>query len=238
MERMISKKTVLYLLLFAFAFLPEALVEAQNFNGVRWNRDRNNSPRQDRDGSGRTPSTNNATNNQRRYTFEITTTSTSSLQRQEWQYERRSGYQHMQLLFRIRGSQPNFNRVSIAQCHDDQTGSEGVFSIYQVRREGGRYVFGVQGDTTEADNGYSRFDTREINLNTWYRLRLRTRINGRNNSFEIADLYRGSNRIWTNTIRGGGDNEAYYKLGAYRLTNGSGRVEVQFDNIRFWRGSK
>ena len=63
MERMISKKTVLYLLLFAFAFLPEALVEAQNFNGVRWNRDRNNSPRQDRDGSGRTPSTNNATNN-------------------------------------------------------------------------------------------------------------------------------------------------------------------------------
>ena len=34
---------------------------AQNFNNIEWTVDRSNTPSQDRDGSGRTPSTRNAT---------------------------------------------------------------------------------------------------------------------------------------------------------------------------------
>ena len=209
---------------------------AQNFNGVSWERDRSNTPQQDRGGRGRTPSTRGATNNQGLYTFEISTTREGDLQRQEFQFERRSGLHRFRGEFRIRSSQPNFDRVSVAQTHDDQTGSEGVFSIYQVRNSGGSYVFGVQGDTREASNGYSTFSTVDIRLDRWYRLETRTLSSSRDGSFEIAELYDGNRRIWRETILGGGEDEQYKKVGAYRLTNGSGRVIVDWRDMRFYEG--
>lgn len=214
---------------------------AQNFNNIEWTLDRSNKPSQDRSGSGKTPSTSNATNNQNEvYTFEISTTSTSSgTQRQEFQFERREDYHRFEGEFRINSDQPNFDRVSIAQTHDDQTGSEGVFSIYQVRRDNGDgYVFGVQGDTTEANNGYSTFDTVSIELDRWYRLETRTYSANRNDSFEIARLYDGNTLIWTQTIEGGGEDEQYKKVGAYRLTNGSGRVIVDWTDLTFYTGEE
>ena len=208
------------------------------FSGVKWSRDNSNSPHQDRSGSGTTPSTSNATNNQGTYRFRISTSSTSGTQRQEWQFERRDGYVQMQTEFRISSSDNNFDKIGLVQNHDDQTGSEGVFSIYQVRKSGSNYVFGVQGDTTEASNGYSPFDTVRISLNKYYRLKLRTFIDGRNNSFEVAELYDGSKRIWREEVEGGGDNEGYYKMGVYKLSGGKGPITVDFKNTRFWKGSK
>lgn len=207
---------------------------AAQFGGVRWSTDSSNTPRQDRDGSGRTPSTRGATNNRGSYTFEISTTRTNELQRQEFQFERRSGYHRFRGEFRIDSRQSNFDRVSVAQTHDDQTGSEGVFSIYQVRRDGNNYVFGVQGDTREASNGYSTFDTARIQLDRWYRLDIRTNSVNRNDTVEVAvlrDVSTGQ-EIWRETIRGGGEDEQYRKVGAYRLTNGSGRVIVAWRNMR------
>ena len=147
----------------AICLLNISIASAQ-FSGVRWSNDTSNVPEQDRDGNGRTPSTSGATNSRDTFRFEITTNSTSELQRQEFQFERRTGLHRFRGEFRIDSSQPNFDRVSVAQTHDDQTRSEGVFSIYQVRRDGNNYVFGVQGDTTEASNGYSTFDTVRINF--------------------------------------------------------------------------
>ena len=213
---------------------------AQSFSGVSWTRDTSNTPKQDKSGSGKTPSTSGATNNQGRYRFEITTTSTSSgTQRQEFKYERRSGYHRLDGKFRIVSSQPNFDRVAVAQTHDDQTGSEGVFSIYQVRRNGSGYEFGVQGDTKEASNGYSRFDTVEFELDKWYRLNIRTLSSTVDNSFEIAQLYNEHGQlIWQETVYGGGEDLQYKKVGAYRLTNGYGRVIVDWEQMKFYNGSK
>jgi len=160
------------------------------------------------------------------------------LQRQEWQYERREGYHRFRGEFRISSSQPNFDRLSVAQTHDDQTGSEGVFSIYQIRRDGDGYVFGVQGDTREADNGYSRFDTVPIRLDRWYEFETRTFSDSRDDTVEEAILRENGQRIWRQVIRGGGEDEQYKKVGAYRLTNGSGRAIVDWREMRFWTGRR
>lgn len=214
-------------------------VSAQSFSDVEWTVDTSNSPSQDKDGRGRTPSTSGATNDRGLFQFEISTSSTAELQRQEFQFERRQGLHRFSGNFRISSEQPNFNRVSVAQTHDDQTGSEGVFSIYQVRQEDGEYVFGVQGDTREANNGYSRFDTVEIELDTWYRLHLRTFSDTTDGSFEIAQLFDSNNRlIWQETVSGGGEEEQYRKVGAYRLTNGSGRVIVDWRNMIHYTGRR
>ena len=219
-------------------FLFGAAAQADDFDDVSWSRDTSNSPSQDRDGSGRTPSTTNRTNNQGTFQFEISTNSTSELQRQEWQFERRRGLHRFTGEFRISSERANFNRVSVAQTHDDQTGSEGVFSIYQVRRDGNDYVFGVQGDTTEASNGYSSFSTVDIELDTWYELRTSTLSSTRDGSVEVAELSRNGNVIWSETIEGGGENEQYKKAGAYRLTNGSGRVIVDWREMVFETGQR
>lgn len=212
-----------------------ANIFAQDFDGVSWERDTSNRPQQDRDGRGRTPSTREATDNQGLFQFEIST-NRSGTQRQEFQYERRSGLHRFSGEFRISSARPDFDRVSLAQTHDDQTGSEGVFSIYQVRRSGGNYVFGVQGDTREASNGYSTFSTVDIQLDRWYRLETRTLSLDRRGSFEIGELYDGNRRIWSETIVGGGEDEQYKKVGAYRLTNGSGRIIVDWRDMRFYTG--
>ena len=237
---MIKKYNPALAALLTVCSLSATSVFAQNFNNIEWTVDRSNTPLQDRDGSGSTPSISNATNNQNEiYTFEISTTSTSSgLQRQEFQFERREDFHRFEGEFKIDSDQPNFDRVSLAQTHDDQTGSEGVFSIYQVRRDGNDYVFGVQGDTREANNGYSTFDTVEIELDRWYRLETRTYSANRNDSFEIARLYEGNTLIWTETIEGGGEGEQYKKVGAYRLTNGTGRVIVDWTDLTFYTGEE
>ena len=226
--------TVLFAALFAHS---TSMAFAQGFANIQWNIDTSNTPRQDKSGSGRTPSTSDATNNPGNFQFEISTTSTSGTQRQEFLYERRNGYHRFSGEFRIYSKQPNFDRVSVAQTHDDQTGSAGVFSIYQVRRNGGGYVFGIQGDTTEARNGYSVFDTVEFDLDRWYRLDTRTFSSTRDGSFEVAQLFDSNGRlIWEETIFGGGENRQYKKVGAYRLTNGFGRVIVDWRRMRFYTG--
>ena len=232
-------KKILTSLVLTTALLFETSTASAQFADVDWSRDTSNSPRQDRDGSGRTPSTSGATNSQARFRFEISTTSTSNgLQRQEFQFERRKGLHRFRGDFRIRSSQPNFNRVSVAQTHDDQTGSEGVFSIYSVRKEGNRYYFGVQGDTTEANNGYSRFDRVRIRLDRWYNLETRTESINRNSTRELAILRENGKEIWRERIVGGGEDEQYKKVGAYRLTGGSGRAIVEWDNMRFETGRR
>lgn len=208
------------------------------FSGVKWSRDNSNSPEQDKSGKGSTPSTRGVTNNQGTYQFKITTSSTSGTQRQEWKYERRKGYMQMQTEFRINSGTNKFDKIAVAQNHDDQNGREGVFSIYQVRKSGNDYVFGVQGDTTQASNGYSKFDTVKIKLGKYYRLKVRSYIAGRSNSVEVAELYDGSKRIWKETIRGGGDSEGYYKIGVYKLSGGKGPVTADFKKTRFWSGRK
>lgn len=232
------KKTLLSLSVITACAFGSVAVHAEDFDDVRWSRDRSNTPQQDRDGSGRTPSTRGATDDQGQFQFEISTNRTSTLQRQEFQFERRQGLHRFTGEFRISSARPDFDRVSVAQTHDDQTGSEGVFSIYQVRRDGDKYVFGVQGDTREASNGYSTFETVEIELDTWYRLRTSTSSVNRDDTVELAQLFRGSREIWTETVEGGGENEQYKKAGAYRLTNGSGRVIVDWRDMIFENGRR
>lgn len=222
----------------ASTFMFGAAVQADEFDDIRWSLDRSNSPSQDRDGSGRTPGTGNRTNDQGTFQFEISTTRTNTLQRQEWQFERRSNYHRFTGQFRISSDRPDFDRVSVAQTHDDQTGSEGVFSIYQVRRDGDDYVFGVQGDTTEASNQYRIFSTVDIELDTWYQLRTSTLSSTRDGSVEVAELSRNGRVIWSETVRGGGENEQYKKAGAYRLTNGTGRVIVDWRRMTFDTGRR
>lgn len=132
----------------------------------------------------------------------------------------------------------NFHKISVAQSHDVQNGSEGVFSIYQVRKVGNEYVFGVQGDVTEADNGYDSDDTVAFELDTWYELSLKTYTDGRDGSHETARLYNDETgqKIWQKTTSGGGDSQSYYKVGAYRLTDGYGPVGVTWRQLKFWTG--
>ena len=235
-HNLIKKNLILPTTVLLGGFFLSSSAYAQ-FSGVTWTRDYSNSPTQDKSGSGNTPSTSGATNNLGTYTFRISTSSTSGTQRQEWKYERRDGYMQMQTQFTISSDDDDFDRIALAQNHDDQTGSEGVFSIYQVRKDGDSYVFGVQGDTTEASNSYSNFDTVEIDLDKEYRLKLRSYVAGTDDSVEIAELYDGSTRIWREEIEGGGDVEGYYKIGVYKLTSGYGPVTASFRNTRFWTGS-
>ena len=220
------------------ASLIGSSISYAQFDNVRWSRDKSNSPRQDKSGSGNTPSTSGATNNQGEFTFRISTSNSSSTQRQEWRFEDRSGYMHMTTEFKIDSGDDNFDKISIAQNHDKQTGSVGVFSIYQVRQSGNNLIFGVQGDTASSgvSNGYSTFSTENIDFDEWYRLRIRSFVD-EDDAIEVAELYDSSNRLlWTETIEYGGDDQGYYKIGAYRLTGGKGPVTVHFRNTKFWTG--
>ena len=216
-------------------------VYAGSFDDVTWTRDYSNTPTQDKSGSGTTPSTTDATNSQDTYTFIISTSSTSTTQRQEWKYERRSGFMAMTIYFMIDSSySDDFDKIGIAQNHDDQTDSEGVFAIYQVRQNGSDWEFGVQGDTTDADNSYSSFDTVDIELDTWYKLRIRSYVGGTSDSYENAQLIDSSTDevLWEEDIEGGGDDEGYYKIGAYKLTDGYGPISISYKYIKFWEGEE
>jgi len=207
------------------------------FEDIEWSPDVN-LPTQDKDGSGTTPGTKNVKVEKGPHRFRISTSKKEDKQRQEWKFERRKGFVKMQTVFRISKKEKDFDRIALAQNHDDQTGSKGVFSIYQVRKSGKDYYFGVQGDTTEAKNSYSNFSTVKIKLGKYYGLRLQSHINGKNDSVEVAQLYEGGEEIWTEEIKGGGDREGYYKIGVYKLSNGHGKITAEFKDTRFWTGKK
>jgi len=143
MKNIFNKQNVTIASVTLAACLLFTSTASAQFSGVKWSTDKSNSPEQDKSGSGSTPSTKGATNNSKTFTFKISTSSTSGTQRQEFKYERRKGYAQMQVEFRIDTKYKNFDRIGLVQNHDDQTGSKGVFSIYQVRKSGSNYVFGV-----------------------------------------------------------------------------------------------
>lgn len=216
-----------------------SVISAQSFSGVVWSVDKSNTPEQDKSGKGTTPSTSGATDNRGSYTFQISTSSTSGTQRQEFKYERRDGYNWMSGKFKLSTEYSDFDKIALAQTHDDKTDSQGVFSIYQVRKDGGDYVFGVQGDTTEADNGYSKFATVKIELGEEYSISIKTHTNGIDGSYETATLYNSSGtKIWQETIVGGGDSEQYKKVGVYKLSEGKGPVEATWRSLKFYTGTK
>ncbi|TCS38765.1 hypothetical protein [Reinekea marinisedimentorum] len=226
-------------LIFACSLTLVSAAFAGSFSDVTWTQDYSNSPTQDTSGSGTTPSTSGATNSMDTYTFIISTSDSSTTQRQEWKYERRSGLMAMTVYFKINSDySDDFDKIGIAQNHDDQTGSEGVFAIYQVRKNGSNWEFGVQGDTTDASNSYSTFDTVEIELDTWYKLRVRSYVGGVDDSYENGRLIDSSTGeiLWEENIEGGGDDEGYYKIGAYKLTDGYGPISISYKNIQFWEG--
>ena len=101
-----------------------------------------------------------------------------------------------------------------------------------------RLLFGVQGDTTEASNQYRIFSTVDFELDTWYGFRTSTLSSTRDDSVEMVELSRNGNVIWTEIVRGGGEDEQYKKVGAYRLTNGSGRVIVDWREMVFETGER
>lgn len=208
-------------------------------DGVEWTRDTENSPGQDKTGSGSTPSTSGATNNQGEFSFEISTSNTDPdiTQRQEWRFDNRSGFHRFRGQFTLDPSQDNFDKVSVVQTHDLQTGPEGVFSIYQVRQDGDGFVFGVQGDVEEADNSYDSNLTVPIRLGQTYEFEKQSSSTTRDGSIEVAILRENGNQIWTHTIVGGGQNIQYTKVGAYRLTGGTGRVSVEWSDMEFWNGN-
>jgi len=75
-------------------------------------------------------------------------------------------------------------------------------------------------------------------LDRWYNLETRTESIDRNNTRELAILRENGKEIWRERIVGGGENEQYKKVGAYRLTGGSGRAIVEWDNMRFYTGER
>ena len=234
-----TKKSLIKTSVLSLLFVLSPVVSAQSFSGVIWTVDTSNTPEQDKSGSGTTPSTSGATDNRGSYTFKISTSSTTGTQRQEFKYERRDGYNWMSGKFKLSTEYSDFDKIALAQTHDDKVDSQGVFSIYQVRKDGDDYVFGVQGDTTEADNGYSKFDTVKIELGEEYSISIKTFTNGIDGSYDVANLYDSSGtRIWQENILGGGDVEQYKKVGVYKLSEGNGPVEVTWRSLKFYTGTK
>jgi len=186
------------------------------FDNIVWTPNTENTPSQDKSGSGETPSTDGATNNNGTFTFRISTNNSSSTQRQEFRYENMSGYNQLKAFFTISPDEPDFDKISFFQNHDFADGSSGVFSIYQVRRNGDGYVFGVQGDTTDAENGYSTFSNAAIELGKEYEITINSFVSGVSDSVEVAELYDNGQLVWSETVSGGGpeNNTGYYKLGA------------------------
>lgn len=235
---------------FLAALLLSTTTVAQNFYHVGdWIRDRNNNPEVDASGDGESPSISgtDAMDDQGRYNFFISSDETKAqnktVQRQEFKFERREDSNRMVGRFRIDSEYPNFDQIAVAQTHDDQTESQGVFSIYQVRKVNGRYYFGVQGDVTEASNSYDPDIAVEIELDAWYELSLKTNSINRDDTYEIARLYsvnssealdyEAKQKIWENTISGGGEDLQYKKVGAYRLSSGYGPIRVSWKGLRF-----
>ena len=192
-----------------------------------WTADNSNTPVTDKSGdcSISSPSTSTSAS----FKFHLTTKNTgSTTQRCEFKYERRSGYTKTTGDFVISSSYPNFYKIAIAQTHDNSTGSGGVFTIYGVTKESGKYYFGYQTDSK------SWTKLKEIKLGTTYNLKIQT--NSKSSAYETAYLYSGSTLMTSVSTTSGGESSQYRKLGAYRLTSGYGPIYVTWKNVKHYTG--
>ena len=208
-----------------------------NFTDVSWVQDVNNVPDVEEYGCGDAPSSSTSTTE----TFTFTLTGcTSGTQRQEFKYERRVGLHSMEGVFRFSGA--NFtedNGISIAQTHDDRTGSDGVFSIYRLHNHGGG-SYSIMPQTDESS--YRDFEWATVSPDTDYYMDIQTWSDG-SDSFERARLWLGTSAEgeplanWLINDGSGDDVEQYKKIGAYALTGAYGELTVQWSNVRLFTGS-
>jgi len=196
-----------------------------------WTLDTSNVPVKDLAGSGyaATPSTSTTAS----FDFGLSNNAKSgsgSYQRGEWKYERRSGWNRLNGNFNISASQSSFDKISLAQTHDDSTGSGGVFTIYQIRKSSSSstgWEFGVQGDT------FSYVKMANISLGVTYNLDIVTNSSG--SATESAILSTSSGTVLaTKSISGGGESLQYKKIGAYGLTGGYGPIKVTWSNVKLY----
>ena len=167
--------------------------------------------------------------------------------RQEYKMFRRAGYHSMIGTFSI-SADTNFDGgVSIAQTHDDGTGSDGVFSIYQINTLGTSddLFFGLQ---TDESDSVDDFPTVLIRPETDYYVDIQTYSDG-SNSFERARLWEGTSSNGTlletwivndgSGDRGEGEDadSQYKKIGSYMLSSTNvADFGVTWDNVEFYTG--
>lgn len=231
--KMLSRKSLLVTSLFAIS----TSVSAGSFDNIEWTLE-NSYNIAENDSSGCALEPEISTSSSESFTFGLTDDSdcNDGTQRDEFKYERRSGYNRIIAYFTIDGTYPDFNKMGIAQTHDDSTGDTGVFSIYQVREEDGAYIFGVQGDSNEDDNGWDDYDQVEISLDTTYKLVIKTNGLSDGDSYEDANLYLDDVKVWSSSIEIGGEEEQYKKIGAYQLTGGEGEFHLTWESVKLYTG--
>lgn len=209
---------------------------AQTFDSVSWTRDNSNTPTLDVTGCGSAPDV--TTDSSVTLSFELDGCDSDDTQRQEFLYERRTGIHAMVGSFYF--TAPDFEGgISIAQTHDDRTGSDGVFSIYQIRESDGIYYVMPQSD----ESTYNDFDWVQVYPDTSYYMDIQTYSAG-DDSYERARLYQGTSASgsligdWQITDGSGDDEEQYKKIGAYQLTNSSGAITVVWSGVKFYTGTE
>ncbi|RVU85645.1 hypothetical protein EOL70_06745 [Leucothrix sargassi] len=208
-----------------------------SFANVTWVQDFNNVPDVEEYGCGDAPSSSTSTTD----TFTFTLTGcTSGTQRQEFKYERRTGLHSMEGVFRFTGADfTKDNGISIAQTHDDRTGSDGVFSIYRLHSHSdGSYSVMPQTD----ESSYRNFEWATVLPDTDYYMDIQTWSDGAG-SFERARLWEGDSANgallaeWIINDGSGDDVEQYKKIGAYALTGAYGELTVYWRNVQLFTGS-
>ncbi len=205
-------------------FVIEATAQNTGFDGVSWKSD-NISYEKDSSGCGSISG----------LTFKLNGCS-SGTQRQENKYARRTGIHAMVGSFRF--SSPDFNGgIAVAQTHDDRTGSDGVFTIYRLHNENGKYYLMPQSD----ESYYDDFSWARVYADTDYYMDIQTWSDA-GDSFERARLWRGTSssgtllKEWIIDDGSGDDDEMYKKIGAYQLTSSSGSITVTWKNVKFFTG--
>jgi len=231
-------KTISYRSIIVSSLLVlSATATAGSFNDISWTlENEDNLPETDASGCALKPNTSTSTSK----SFEFGLTDDSNCidgkQRDEFKYQRRTGYNRLTGYFTIDGNYSNFDKMGVAQTHDHSTGDTGVFSIYQVRKENGSYIFGVQGDSNYSNNGWSDYPQVKISLDTRYKLVIKTNGLSNGNSYEDANLYLDDVKIWSSSIEVGGEQKQYKKIGAYQLTGGEGEFHVKWDSVKLYTG--
>ncbi len=243
----ISMKYVLASALFVVlsGVTSQAFAQNTSFSGVSWRRDTSNSFEADTSGCGSVPSTPSA-GATGPFTFTLSG-SCSSGSRREFKMERRGGIHSMTGYFNVSSSSaPNFSGgISIAQTHDDGTGSSGVFSIYQVRYSGGSYYLTVQSDNTD----YDEFSWLRITPGSNYFMDIQTYSNG-GDSYERARVWSGTSmsgtllKTWIinddsgDSGSGSDASNQYKKIGAYLLSSSSvSNFRITWTNVNFYTGT-
>jgi len=229
------KLTFLKTIIVSSLFVFSAAAAAGSFNNISWTlENEDNLPETDASGCALKPSTSKS----KVFKFGLTGKSNciDGKQRDEFKYQRRTGYNRLIGYFTIDGTYPNFNKMGVAQTHDHSKSNIGVFSIYQVRKENDSYIFGVQGDSNYSNNGWSDYPQAKISLDTRYKLVIKTNGLSNGNSYEDATLYLDDEKIWSSSIEVGGEQKQYKKIGAYQLTGGGGEFHVTWDSVKLYTG--